>query len=879
MDSDNEDSNLVIDEDALEDVAESPESSNSGVGSYSGNEESTYSESSHKEKKKADSALKKKSSESALIKKYSDEAVSENESFPPKKRRKCFNCSKCNKKFPILEGFNSYKKVHEGGKFECSECKSNAISPNNVPQNMQIYTNNKNINSSKKIKPALNSTKSIDVSESLKRKKLPPLFRITSKSRSDQIDDVDFTEKGASTLKKHENEFKKLDKSIQKSSNYFKESDSEIHSHNERIHNTINSKRLCESDVHASESEEEGDIEISISGDSGIGSESGECEANERLRFRETSISSRDMKQVRLSSDRPISDMKKSYGIGIKGRKNIEYSDSLERSYKLNKLLKLTNVDIGPSENQANRSFKSAIDERLQPNNISSVKLQKVANNINSTDIEGFKSVKSVSYSKYLESTCITDGSNDPRKQNPDYPIFIVLDNTSKDDGSNISQTQDSKPDTKDFRSIVEEEMPIKNSSLLHKKILGKHLNAKQINHISSQPNVTKTSESQEYKTEDSVILGPSSKYVHSKNIQQTSLCGPNKKEFVMKETIKPDSNSYSKHQFFNESNKEGLIKEEPIDPEERIRMVRIEESKESINDSSTSVFVKSSQSDKVESAKKDDVQYFFMNYTIDGKSTKTKLAHIPNMVQANQGKIISGEKSTNEQPLNLSMQSGSTSSYEDIPSKTLVNVGNPLFNKSNENIILNRGEIHPNNVIYMSNSDFEKQKMYFNEEISSKDSGSPPLYDLNEQAHPIRDIDLPPLSEVNCDKRRKKSMHRKRVPLYAQPEPDDPEERNRWHRARVTEKNRRERNKEAMRVETERDILKSQLQDKDNIINELRFKLTNTEASTAILQARNSELEEKVSSMNAELIKKQERIDGQWLLFQNLVKKQAMSM
>lgn len=253
MDSDNEDSNLVIDED----VIENPESPHSAEGSCSGNEEITSTENSDIEKKKSDLAS---------IKKFSDEAISENENFPPKKRRKCFNCSKCNKKIPILEGFNNYKKVHEGGKFECSECKNNAVSPTNVSQNMQIYNNNKNVNSSsKKIKPALNSTKSIDVLETQKRRKLPPLFRIKSKSRSGQINDVDCTEKGVSTLKKHEYEFKKLDKSLQKT-NYFKEIDSELHSHNEQTHTAINSKRFCESDVHVSESEEEGDIEISISG-------------------------------------------------------------------------------------------------------------------------------------------------------------------------------------------------------------------------------------------------------------------------------------------------------------------------------------------------------------------------------------------------------------------------------------------------------------------------------------------------------------------------------------------------------------------------------------------------------------------------------------
>ena len=156
----------------------------------------------------------------------------------------------------------------------------------------------------------------------------------------------------------------------------------------------------------------------------------------------------------------------------------------------------------------------------------------------------------------------------------------------------------------------------------------------------------------------------------------------------------------------------------------------------------------------------------------------------------------------------------------------------------------------------------------------------------------PLSSMDMPPLSDLSPD--QKTSKHRKKTPLYAQPQPNDPEMRIRWHRARVTEKYRRERNLLLQDVGQERDVLKSQLLNKDAIMNELRLKLANSEAINAsrnielgevhlklanseanilVLKARNIQLGEKLIYVTHELAKKQERIDGEWILLQNLIK------
>ena len=225
------------------------------------------------------------------------------------------------------------------------------------------------------------------------------------------------------------------------------------------------------------------------------------------------------------------------------------------------------------------------------------------------------------------------------------------------------------------------------------------------------------------------------------------------------------------------------------------------------------------------------------------------------------------------EQPLDLSLHCSSTSNLTDTSSGSLFNFGNPILLKTNA--IINKGNTPHNKVLYnTSNATSDKQNLYPNTEISPKDEDFPPAYLLNDQGHLLRNIDSPSLSEVNYDKRPKQIMHRKHIPLYARPEPDDPEEQIRWHRARATEKHHRKRNRQATRVIAERDTLKAQLQAKCDIINEISLKLTNAEARTVTLQATNSKLKEKVANMNAELVKKQERIDDQWLLFQTLLKK-----
>ena len=144
----------------------------------------------------------------------------------------------------------------------------------------------------------------------------------------------------------------------------------------------------------------------------------------------------------------------------------------------------------------------------------------------------------------------------------------------------------------------------------------------------------------------------------------------------------------------------------------------------------------------------------------------------------------------------------------------------------------------------------------------------------------------MPPLSDLSPDK--------KRASIAKKTQPNDPEMRIRWHRARVTEKYRRERNLLLQDVGQERDVLKSQLLNKDAIMNELRLKLANSEAINAsrnielgevhlklanseanilVLKARNIQLGEKLIYVTHELAKKQERIDGEWILLQNLIK------
>ncbi|CAL4132097.1 unnamed protein product, partial [Meganyctiphanes norvegica] len=798
MDSDNEDSKLVIDEADIENT----ETSLFPGESCSVQEGVISTENSNIAKKKI---------YSATIKKYSDEDINEN--VHPKKRRKCFNCFKCHKKFSILDGLNSHKKLHEDGKLECSECKNNCNSSEDVQNPKQFNIYNEFI-SSNKIKPASRSTKSEDMLESQKRKKLPPLFRIKPKphiARSSLIDEVDYTEKNVYSMKKTDNEFKGLEKSNHKSSIYFKEIDLETSSHSKQIPTAIKSKRFVESDIlmndaHVSESEEEGDVEI-ISGDSGISSESGDCEPSDRLKLRDSCILGLNLKQGPVINDSLNINIIESC-ISSKIRKNNTYIDGVERDYKFKESSKTTTVDGNSNKHNVKKSFKAINSDNIYSDNISGMKFPHVANNIKLVAIDKLLNTNAESCSKNKEFVLSTDVIDNLGNQDPDSPLVIVLDNPTRNDDSKIYQNGCH------VRENVEGGSSINNSSPSHKKSHIEKSYSKIINPMSNQVSIVKepfqknninhdyndivkVSESQhcnvEFKNKSDSVL----KYVNPISTDHRSFCGKNKQEH------------------FKKHNKSYIINQPMLNYEQLSEKVNFV-NENGVNDSSSSVYSNGSTSYKTESADNDDVPYIFMNYIIDGKSTRTRLGQIPCLPQDIQSKGISTQQNTNEQPLNLSVQNSNASSYEETEKKSLIGITNTNLNEKNENFTLSGGEIYQQNkLIYISNSDMEvKNNFIFNEELPVKDIGSPPpLYEISDtnQGYPISEIDLPPLSEINSDKRgSKKSMHRKRTPLYAQPEPEDPEERNRWHRARVTEKNRRERNKEAMRVETERDILKS---------------------------------------------------------------------